>query len=509
MSINKINILKETEREVNKIYPQLLALAQKGFLRNPIDDYLLVNYPPRSVCPKLKDEEKQKFLKLFFEKINNCEENTKISVYIHIPFCTRRCSFCHFYLIPGDAYKKRLNETVDLIKEEIYIFGKDINKKKRINSIFFGGGSPSLLSPKQVSEIINKLKEVFVFDDNIEMTLEIHPEILRLKSNLDKYYKGLKKIGITRLNFGFQTSNETILKLSNRGHSIKEAITVFKKAKKYNFTTNIDLIWGGLILDTTETFFDSLNLAFLLKPDTVSTYFMWLKPGTLDYLRYSKTPYLYPNWIEIVKQRFLAYVLAEKYSYNQELVDWFKKESGVGFQQQKERWGKNNTILLPFGPGTYGWVFSGYQKNIMYYNFYDLNKYTTSIKNKRLPVERMFILNKEDTIRRHLMFRLKSGTISADDFGFWMRSLSKSGSKNIKELFHQLEKLHLLSTDDKNIKLTKLGCLIADEIAGLFAEDNVLDKMEKTKDDEEKRYDYFPNAKYIKKFKDFLNKKII
>lgn len=373
---NKLKTLMEVEKVISKIYPTLLAMVTNGVIRNPLDDYLVVNYPPRSVSPKISGKEKLKFLNMFFDKINNCEKDTKFSIYIQIPFCTRRCSFCHFYLIPGDFYRQKLEETIELMKKEIKLVGRNIRKRKGINSIFFGGGSPSLLSADQVSDILNSLKEIFDFDKHIEITLEIHPEILRLKPDVDKYFSKLKNIGITRLNIGLETSNENILKLSNRGHTLKEAIAVFKKAQKYNFILNIDLMWGGLVLDTAETFFDSLDLAFSLNPDTVTTYFMWLKPGCVDFVRYKDKPHLYPNWIEIVRQRFLAHNIAKKYGYRQELVDWFRRKFSKGFQQQKEKWGSNNTVLIPFGPGTYGWVFLGYQKNIMYYNPFDLRKYT-------------------------------------------------------------------------------------------------------------------------------------
>jgi len=500
--LNKYKILQEIEIEVDKNFPLLMELAKNDCVRNPLTDYLIVTYPPRSICKPLSLQERIKVTDKIFQKIKQASRDTKISIYIHTSFCTRRCTFCHYFGLRGNIWEKELQNYVDHIKREIKLVGKKLNKRKIIHSVFFGGGSPSLFTERQVADILETLKEYFIFSDDMEITLEIHPEIIRMK-NAQEYFKGLKKIGVTRLNVGLQSASDDILKMTNRGHTVEEAIMVYKIAKTYGFVLNIDLIWGGLILDNTNSFYESLKLAFSLEPDTVTTYHMWIRPDSPDYLRYQNKPYLFPNWYEIVKERFLTYKMAKIFGYKEEFIDWFRKKKGKGYQQQKEKWATDKTILLPFGPGTYGWVFTDYNENYMYWHVHDYSEYINLIESEQIPLERMYELDKKQTILRHIIFRLKSGKILTKDLDRWLEEFPEI-EKEIKDMFQSLENLGLLKINTKMIELTKLGCWIADEIASVFTPEEIISKMEDVKDEKEKRYEWYVDPRMIRNFQKFI-----
>ena len=178
------------------------------------------------------------------------------NVYIHIPFCKSKCKYCSFISF------------LDLKDIEAYslAMGNEIDKyyqNEKIKTLYFGGGTPSLLDASILKKIINK----FNLDSNCEITLEINPEDAE-KNYIDKLYK----IGINRLSFGSQCFNDEILKLIGRRHNSKQIINAIELAKKSGFNNiNIDLIYG-LPNQTLEILQNDLNIISKLDVQHISTY---------------------------------------------------------------------------------------------------------------------------------------------------------------------------------------------------------------------------------------------
>jgi len=158
------------------------------------------------------------------------------SIYIHIPFCHSKCYYCGFHSVASckDQYKM-----VDAICKEL-ILRSDFLNGKTIETIYFGGGTPSILKIEEIEKILNQIKSIHTIVDNPEISLEANPEDL----NRD-FLIGIKNIGINRLSIGIQSLNDDILKFINRRHTAKEAIEAVCLAKEIGFDNiSIDLIYG-------------------------------------------------------------------------------------------------------------------------------------------------------------------------------------------------------------------------------------------------------------------------
>ena len=193
-------------------------------------------------------------------------------IYLHIPFCAQKCAYCDFYSI---ANQKSKDDFVDALIKEIdlqrYFFGND-----RVQTIYFGGGTPSVLSILQLEKIINALDKHYQFEPNIELTLEANPENL----NAD-YLLGLKKLGFNRLSVGIQSFSDDDLVLMKRTHQAKTAIQSVYEAQNQGFKNiSIDLIYGlpNLSMKKWE---ENLNMAMDLNIQHISAYHLTIEPKTL------------------------------------------------------------------------------------------------------------------------------------------------------------------------------------------------------------------------------------
>ena len=156
-------------------------------------------------------------------------------IYLHIPYCSQKCTYCDFY------FKISQNDKLDLLvcmKKEIK-FSNNYFNNETIDSIYFGGGTPSVLNLHEIKNILNCINKNYSVDSNVEITLEANPEDINL--NLVKEYK---KAGINRLSIGVQSFNDKELKFMNRSHNAQEAINSIKIAQNEIKQISVDLIYG-------------------------------------------------------------------------------------------------------------------------------------------------------------------------------------------------------------------------------------------------------------------------
>lgn len=193
------------------------------------------------------------------------------SIYLHIPFCIHRCSYCDFntysgidYLIP--EYSRGLCREIELLS---------ISARLPVHTIFFGGGTPSLLPIQEVERILSAIRAVFDVQPGAEVTMEANPGTLSLD-----YLKDLHASGINRLSLGMQSANPGELRLLERQHDFSDVIRAVSWARSAGFDNlNLDLIFG-LPYQTMESWEQTLTRALDLKPDHFSLYALTLEHGT-------------------------------------------------------------------------------------------------------------------------------------------------------------------------------------------------------------------------------------
>ena len=196
-------------------------------------------------------------------------------VYLHIPFCKSRCSYCDF---ATDVYRgsDAVEKYVDALCKEITEFQIPAAQPDNlIDTIYFGGGTPSLLSPEQVEKIIYAIDEVFLLSGTNEVTIEMNPATVT-PEKLDAY----RKLGINRASFGVQTFNERDLKLLARGHDANDARQTYRMLREAGFANiSFDLI-AGLPGQTMEDWSRNLDEASALEPEHLSLYLLEIHEST-------------------------------------------------------------------------------------------------------------------------------------------------------------------------------------------------------------------------------------
>lgn len=204
-----------------------------------------------------------------------------MQLYIHVPFCRRRCHYCSFYshALPAGSYGVEvLGVYLRGLLDELDLWGERLGRV-RMETIFFGGGTPSILPIKSVELLMKRIRKNFAVDKGAEITLEGNPEsILEFG-----YAAELVQLGFNRLSLGFQSTDNAMLKVLGRPHNLKEALAAYETARVCGFNNiNIDLIWG-LPGQRLKLWLDELKSVAALKPEHLSCYNLTLEEGTPMY----------------------------------------------------------------------------------------------------------------------------------------------------------------------------------------------------------------------------------
>ena len=210
-------------------------------------------------------------------------------IYLHIPFCRSRCSYCDFNTYVGlndlfEPYVRALQQEVRLTTET--------QRARRVSTIFFGGGTPSLLQPEWIGDLIRTCRETFELPANAEITVECNPGTVDVA-----YLRGLRAQGVNRLSFGAQSADAGELKLLGREHAFADVSAAMAAARAAGFdNVNLDLIFG-LPNQALDTWRRTMEATLALAPDHISLYALTIEQGTpmYDWVRRGEAPYPDPD----------------------------------------------------------------------------------------------------------------------------------------------------------------------------------------------------------------------
>lgn len=199
----------------------------------------------------------------------------ELELYIHIPFCMKKCNYCDFLSAPAD--EKSQSAYMEGLKRELVFYGKRL-KGRRISSIYIGGGTPSWLQQIYIRELMETVYASFFVEDDAEITIECNPGTLT-RNKLECY----KNLGINRLSIGLQSANDEELKLLGRVHTYEQFLRNYELARECGFE-NISLdLMDSLPGHTVEKFYQTLTSVIRLKPEHISCYSLIIEKGTPFY----------------------------------------------------------------------------------------------------------------------------------------------------------------------------------------------------------------------------------
>ncbi|HTB30505.1 MAG TPA: radical SAM family heme chaperone HemW [Bacteroidia bacterium] len=366
-------------------------------------------------------------------------------IYIHIPFCTKACHYCDFHFSTSLQNKELMIEAIldEIDARENYLENKDLS------TIYFGGGTPSLLTGVELERIIDKIKEHFEIARNAEITLEANPDDLTKEK-----INGLTNAGINRLSIGIQSFFDEDLVRMNRSHTAKQAIEAVENAKSGGINNiSIDLIYGLPNL-TLEKWAYNLEQAFKLDISHLSAYCLTIEEKTAFNHFLKKGKITLPREPETIAQFELLMSEAERHNYIHYEISNFCKEN-LQSRHNSSYW--MNERYLGIGPSAHS--YNGVSRQ---FNVTNNMKFIKGI-NAGKPEFEMEILTEENKFNEYIMTHLR--TIWGISPGFIKENFGeKSLNTFLSGAEPYIESGHLQLKQD-TLVLTKKGKLLADKIA--------------------------------------------
>lgn len=366
-------------------------------------------------------------------------------IYIHIPFCISKCKYCDFtsYKITENSKKKFISS----LKKEIEMCL--VEKKEKINTIFIGGGTPSILNKEELKEIIDSLHEKFVFEKDFEFTIECNPGTLN-----EEKLKMMKSLGVNRLSIGLQSTNNEHLKYIGRIHTYEEFLESYFMARKCGFENiNIDLMYA-LPNQMFDDWKKSLEKVVNLKPEHISAYSLIIEKGTPLYTMYENDEFDYISDEDYIKFYRFTISYLEKNGYKQYEISNYALPN----KQCKHNilyW--TECLYYAFGVSASG--FDGIKR---YKNVSSIDDYKKMIDEGKKPVEYTEVISRKDKINEMIMLSLRMNKgLNLENLELLMKKDELNGFKlELKQLTEE----KAIEFIDQNICLTQYGREISNSI---------------------------------------------
>ena len=459
-------LVEKAKRWIDRL--DISELYRNGIERSLSDYEFITGYPPALTLPAITQAD------IFPESpsIRGTSPEKEISLYIHIPFCTGLCTYCH-YVRKARATHLEVDSYLEAVKAELKMLKKALQVQRlTASSLYIGGGTPTYLSGKQIVSLMEAVQESVEIAPGAEFTCEASPE-----TATEGKLKALKSIGVSRLSLGIQSLNDDILlQVCDRRHNAQKALSAIEQARLMGFNNiNVDLMYG--LPDQTLYHWEStLNKLLELLPESITIYHLRLNPGTPMLNTYQEDPGRFPDQEGILIMQMMATLKLEESSYRQSKnVGWFALSPDYEYQQQEHKW--KNKEFAGIGVSAYSYLNGCYC-----FNHRQMDRYFQAIKENLLPVWKGKKLSQEEEMRRTMVLGIKL-TPGVDKSAF-KTTFGCTVEDVFSETLQHLTKLGLITITPAAVKLTEKGRLFSDEVSTEFytkAERDFLQNMKASK----------------------------
>jgi oxygen-independent coproporphyrinogen III oxidase len=427
-------------------------MTEKEHIRTEVGNYFVANYPPFS-------QWKSEYIASAIDALDQPPRTRDpLGLYLHIPFCRKRCKFCYFKVYTDknaseiELYLKALIDECQLYSATRALQGR------QLRFAYFGGGTPSYISEKQLHFLIEGLNRHVSWENAEEVTFECEPGTLR-KSKLET----LKAIGVTRLSLGIEHFNDDILEANGRAHLSPEIYRAYSWAREVDFPQiNIDLI-AGMMGESEEKWRDTVRRAIELEPDSVTIYQMELPYNTVISREMIEKGLDSPIADWPTKRRWVDYAFA------QFLERGYRVASAYTLATTKKSCRFIYTDALWHGGDMIGLGVSSFSHfdGVHFQNAHNFEEYLQFIDSGRFPLVRALPLTEKQKLIREMILQLKTGAI---EIGYFTRKFGTDIWQEFKQIFRQLEQEGLLVREQETIALTRRGILQVDHFLSEFFE---------------------------------------
>jgi coproporphyrinogen III oxidase-like Fe-S oxidoreductase len=418
-----------------------------------VGSYFISNYPPFS-------QWRTDFTPQIHDALDSePDRRVPLGMYIHIPFCRKRCKFCYFRVYTQQNadtiknYVDTLDREVQLLKDKPGITGR------QLRFVYFGGGTPSYLSARQLKMLRERLSRSVSWDNAEEVTFECEPGTLSLEK-----VQTLKEIGITRVSLGVENFNDRILEENGRAHLSPEILQAYEWIRQVGFPqVNIDLI-AGMVGETDENWHDCVEKAIDMEPDNITIYQMELPFNTV----YSKeiltagieSPVAdWPTkrrWANEAIDRLLA--AGYQLSSSNELV----RNIDTDYFVYRDNLFRGSDILA-VGVSSFG-----HFQGVHYQNLDELEPYMSTVQAGELPINRALRPTPHQQLIREWVLQMKEGRVAAGSF---RRKFGVDPLEEFAEPLANQQRAGYLVVEGDIVVLTRKGLLQVDSLLPEYFEE--------------------------------------
>ena len=385
----------------------------------------------------------------------------RLGIYIHIPFCASKCSYCDFYSLAGcegliPAYQDALLEHLDESGPSI--------KQYEVDSVYFGGGTPSFYGADRLCEIFNAVKLNGNVRLDAEVTVEVNPDSTSLNA-----LRLLRGEGFNRLSIGIQATDNNLLKLIGRRHNFQQAQHALYNARLAGFDNiSVDLIYG-LPSQTKSDWAESLARVVELHPEHISCYALKLEPDTPMYAAYRNSPIL-PSEDEQADMYCYAAEMLNRHGYQQYEISNF---CAPGFESRHNLKYWRLDDYMGFGPGAHSSV-----GNLRYSFLKDLRRYISGVQRKLSVTDEYQVIDTLERAVEYIMLGMRTSRgISEPEYRVRCQSNWKPIQRTL-EAFR--EKGWTVCEEDGRWHFTVPGFLISNTLIGILLEAQASGRIEGT-----------------------------
>lgn len=421
-----------------------------------LGNYFVANYPPFSAwhASHLPDA--------FAALESPPKTASPLGLYLHIPFCRKRCKFCYFRVYT-DKNARDVEVYLDALTKELELYrAKPAIAGRPLHFIYFGGGTPSYLSAAQLGDLFTRVKSIFSWHGAAEVTFECEPGTLQQHK-----LAALKEAGVTRLSLGIENFSDKILESNGRAHLSAEIFRAYQWARDLHFTQiNIDLI-AGMVGETWDNWRDCIRKTIELAPESVTIYQMELPYNTV----FSRELHLVDQHVvnpeEVAdwptKRAWVDYGFAElaKAGYSvSSAYTMVRDPAKTKFVYRDSLW--HGADMLGTGVASFGHIQGVHVQNVDRWE-----DYVEKLLQGELPLGRALKVAPDQLLRREMMLQLKTGRLSRD---YFRGKFGQDILKVFADGFGRLQNDGYLTVANGDIELTRTGLLQVDRLLPAFFE---------------------------------------
>jgi oxygen-independent coproporphyrinogen-3 oxidase len=434
----------------------LMSLVTDSREQTGLGNYFVANYPPFSAW-------KPEHLPAAQAALDRLPRpNTPLGLYLHIPFCRKRCKFCYFRVYTDKnaddvtTYNRALIREVELYARRPCVGGRSLE------FVYFGGGTPSYLSASQLRNLITQLQSILPWTQTKEVTFECEPGTLQLHK-----LETLKELGVTRLSLGIENFNDAILEANGRAHLSAEIDRALAWARQCGFDQiNIDLI-AGMVGETWDNWRDCVQKTIALAPESITVYPMELPYNT----EFSKSLHVIdPNQPSLqiadwpTKRAWVAYAFAQFFAHGYERSSAYTAvrktpDRRPQFVYRDSLW--HGADMFGTGVASFGHVNGVHMQNLDRWDDY----LRAILERNELPLQRALPVDDRELLTREVILQLKTGRLEAD---YFRDKFGVDVAKEFDPAWHELQVAGLAEINHRQIRLTDDGFLQIDRYLPAF-----------------------------------------